>query len=313
MRSTLILEKKLNSGELIISPNNKLNKIKKAKSKNPFHLTIAPFPNHVRQLATGIIFEDQDEHPLPSQNPQKRLLFRYRGEFLKQVRSSDLIQDLTFNKVKIISKIDKKSPPKPRNSGAVQAYRSAFQTALLKISSSIWKNCFLFGGSGPLVDDSYQSRCDFASPLKQFVLKKPGFRVLVLDWGVSHSPDMQSAFYDNPNVLVISIFKHDDCPTHPAPGAKSPSLHSLGAEQGLGFNLNLPLRVDPEEYFEDSRYLFIFERAVFPIIKSFRPDLVVVANSLDVLHGDPRGRLHLAGHSNSSTNSKASSSSSNGS
>ena len=70
----------------------------------------------------------------------------------------------------------------------------------------------------------------------------------------------------------------------------------MGEKDAVGFNLNFSLNVKSQEYFGDERYLFIFERAIFPIIKSFQPDLIFIKNNLNCLYGDQYGKLHLTGN-----------------
>jgi acetoin utilization deacetylase AcuC-like enzyme len=110
----------------------------------------------------------------------------------------------------------------------------------------------------------------------------------------------QSAFYENPNVLFISIHKESLCNSKNLSDEKiSWARTATGSGKGKGFNLNFPLDVGEDEYFEDSRYLFIFERTIVPIILSFKPDLMVIMNGLECLLDDPIGKLKLTGNCNS--------------
>jgi acetoin utilization deacetylase AcuC-like enzyme len=112
-------------------------------------------------------------------------------------------------------------------------------------------------------------------------------RVAVVDWDVHHGNGTESAFYDDPAVLTISI--HQDSCFPPGSGG----VENVGDGAGEGFNINVPLPPGSG----DGAYLATFERVVLPALRSFRPELVVVASGFDASGMDPLGRMLL--HSNS--------------
>jgi acetoin utilization deacetylase AcuC-like enzyme len=108
-------------------------------------------------------------------------------------------------------------------------------------------------------------------------------RIAVVDWDVHHGNGTQAVFYEDPEVLTISV--HQDRCYPPDSGL----LDERGAGAGLGANLNIPL---PAGSGHDA-YLATFERVIIPALDRFRPDLVIVASGLDANVYDPMGRMLL--------------------
>lgn len=64
----------------------------------------------------------------------------------------------------------------------------------------------------------------------------------------------------------------------------------MGAEEGLGFNLNFPLNPPSAEHFVgDEIYVFIFERFIFPILKDWNPEIIIISSGFDCMKNDPLG------------------------
>jgi histone deacetylase 6 len=109
-------------------------------------------------------------------------------------------------------------------------------------------------------------------------------KVLIVDWDVHHGNGIQQAFYDDPNVLYISIHVHEDGKFYP-PGPYGDHLH-CGTGAGLGKTVNIPW---PTKGMGDADYLFAFQQLVMPIASDFDPDLVMVASGFDAADGDQLG------------------------
>jgi len=112
-------------------------------------------------------------------------------------------------------------------------------------------------------------------------------RVAVVDWDVHHGNGTEAAFYDDRSVLTVSI--HQDGCFPPASGP----VDRVGEGVGEGLNINVPLPPGSG----DGAYRAAFQRVVLPALRSFEPDLVVVASGFDANGMDPLGRMLL--HSNS--------------
>jgi histone deacetylase 6 len=58
--------------------------------------------------------------------------------------------------------------------------------------------------------------------------------------------------------------------------------------------LNLPLNHEDEQYVGDSDYIYAFERAIFPVLRKFKPKFVFVSCGFDCLYGDPLGKQSVS-------------------
>jgi acetoin utilization deacetylase AcuC-like enzyme len=106
-------------------------------------------------------------------------------------------------------------------------------------------------------------------------------RIAVVDWDVHHGNGTQAAFWDDANVLTLSIHQDRNYPL------ETGSLDERGAGAGSGLNLNAPL---PPGCGHDA-YLTAVDRIVVPALDAFDPDLIVVACGLDANLYDPLGRM----------------------
>ena len=112
-------------------------------------------------------------------------------------------------------------------------------------------------------------------------------RVAIVDWDVHHGNGAETAFYEDGDVLTISV--HGDAHFPPDRGG----VDDNGAGAGLGCNLNIPLPHGSGT----GAYVAAFERVVAPALRTFRPELIVVCSGLDASALDPAGRQLL--HSDS--------------
>ena len=103
-------------------------------------------------------------------------------------------------------------------------------------------------------------------------------RVAILDVDYHHGNGTQSIFYDRSDVLFISI--------HGDPKTEYPfylgHADELGADDGLGFNLNLPLPAGATA----DRWFTAIDTACRRA-KAYRADALVVSLGLDTFAGDP--------------------------
>lgn len=106
-------------------------------------------------------------------------------------------------------------------------------------------------------------------------------RVVVLDWDVHHGNGTEAIFYEDPDVLTISIHQERNYPMDTGDFA------DRGAARGLGANLNIPLPPGTGHL----GYLACMERIVIPQIQAFRPDVIVIACGFDAAAIDPLGRM----------------------
>jgi len=115
---------------------------------------------------------------------------------------------------------------------------------------------------------------------KKYNLKK----IMIVDLDVHHANGTQEIFYDDPNVLNISI--HQDGRTlYPGTG----SIKKIGGNDAKGYNINIPL---PPEVSNKS-YLYAFDEIIPKIIKQFNPELLIYQCGVDTHHSDPLADLKV--------------------
>ena len=106
-------------------------------------------------------------------------------------------------------------------------------------------------------------------------------RAATIDWDVHHGNGTQQAFYDDPNVLTISLHQDQWFPRD------SGNLDEAGEGDGDGRNINIPLPPGSGH----GAYLAAMERVVLPALRKFRPQLIVVPSGFDGGMYDPLGRM----------------------
>uniref|UniRef100_A0A6I8NJK7 Histone deacetylase n=1 Tax=Ornithorhynchus anatinus TaxID=9258 RepID=A0A6I8NJK7_ORNAN len=108
-------------------------------------------------------------------------------------------------------------------------------------------------------------------------------KILIVDWDVHHGNGTQQAFYNDPNVLYISLHRYDD--GNFFPGSGSPD--EVGTGPGVGFNVNMAFTGGLDPPMGDAEYLTAFRTVVMPIANEFAPDVVLVSSGFDAVEGHP--------------------------
>ena len=108
-------------------------------------------------------------------------------------------------------------------------------------------------------------------------------RIAIVDWDVHHGNGTQTAFWENPKALTISI--HQDNCFPPDSGAVS----ETGEGAGEGYNINIPLPPGSGT----GAYEAAFDRIVAPALLKFRPEFIIVPSGFDAGAQDPLGRQML--------------------
>ncbi|KAG8004559.1 Histone deacetylase 4 [Nibea albiflora] len=108
-------------------------------------------------------------------------------------------------------------------------------------------------------------------------------KILIVDWDVHHGNGTQQAFYDDPNVLYLSIHRYDDGNFFPGSGAPD----EVGSGPGVGFNVNVAFTGGLDPPMGDAEYLAAFRSVVMPIANEFAPDIVLVSSGFDAVEGHP--------------------------
>jgi histone deacetylase 6 len=95
-------------------------------------------------------------------------------------------------------------------------------------------------------------------------------------------------FYDDDSVLYVSIHRFDNGSFYPGPLGK----HSrTGEGKGRGYNVHFPFNVEKSQskLIGDHDYIYACEALIFPIIKEFNPELIIISAGFDSALGDPLG------------------------
>jgi len=115
-------------------------------------------------------------------------------------------------------------------------------------------------------------------------LRQRGWRVCYLDIDAHHGDGVQFAFYGDPHVLTISTHERGDR-LFPGTGF----VEEAGEGEGRGYSVNLPL----QPFTDDLVYTGAFEAVVPPLVRAFRPDVVVAQLGIDSHRTDPLTHLAL--------------------
>jgi acetoin utilization deacetylase AcuC-like enzyme len=107
-------------------------------------------------------------------------------------------------------------------------------------------------------------------------------RVAIVDYDVHHGNGTQWIFYEDPTVLFVSSHQY---PFYPGTGAAS----EQGRGAGLGFTLNLPLDAGAMNAEIERKY----QQQVYPRLREFEPDLLMVSAGFDAHELDPLGQLRM--------------------
>ncbi|KAL1406389.1 Histone deacetylase hda1 [Vanrija albida] len=113
-------------------------------------------------------------------------------------------------------------------------------------------------------------------------------KVLILDWDVHHGNGTQRAFWDDPDVLYMSIHRHDGGRFYP--GSDFGALDMVGVGKGEGYCVNIPW---PSGGFGDGDYIYAFQKIIMPIAYEFAPDLVIISAGFDAADGDQLGECKV--------------------
>ncbi|WP_165423874.1 class II histone deacetylase [Ktedonosporobacter rubrisoli] len=108
-------------------------------------------------------------------------------------------------------------------------------------------------------------------------------KVMIVDWDVHHGNGTQDAFYEDANVLFVSLHQHNWYPE------LSGELDQIGSGSGTGYTVNIPLPPGTG----DRGYCAAFEQLVIPLGLQFRPQLIIISAGHDASWLDPLARMMM--------------------
>ncbi|MGH3167837.1 MAG: acetoin utilization protein AcuC [Trebonia sp.] len=110
-------------------------------------------------------------------------------------------------------------------------------------------------------------------------------RIAYVDIDVHHGDGVQAAFYDDPRVLTISLHEH---PATLFPGTGLPGETGTGPGAGYAVNVALPAGTG------DAGWLRAFDAIVPPLLRAFKPTVLVTQHGCDSHALDPLANLELS-------------------
>ncbi len=112
----------------------------------------------------------------------------------------------------------------------------------------------------------------------------PEWRVMYVDVDVHHGDGVQWIFYDNPQVLTVSLHQSGRY-LYPGTGFED----EIGAGDAKGTSANIPFM----PYTSESDYLWALARVVPSLAEAFKPQILVTQLGADTHHRDPLANLGL--------------------
>ena len=119
----------------------------------------------------------------------------------------------------------------------------------------------------------------------KWLLSAGAERIAYVDTDVHHGDGVQAAFYDDPRVLTISLHEH---PATLFPGTGLPGEIGAGAGAGYAVNVALPAGTG------DASWLRAFDAVVPPLLRAFKPVVLVTQHGCDSHALDPLANLELS-------------------
>jgi acetoin utilization deacetylase AcuC-like enzyme len=107
-------------------------------------------------------------------------------------------------------------------------------------------------------------------------------RVAIVDYDVHHGNGTQHIFEADAHVLYVSTHQY---PYYPGTGAAG----ETGVGAGAGATVNLPMEAGAV----DEDYRIVFDQVILPVLRQFKPDLLLVSAGFDAHERDPLGGMRL--------------------
>jgi acetoin utilization protein AcuC len=164
--------------------------------------------------------------------------------------------------------------------------------ATLAAARSVWSGATahavsVAGGHHHAMRANASGFCIYNDPAVaiKWLLSAGAERVAYVDLDVHHGDGVQAAFYDNPRVLTISLHEH---PATLFPGTGMPDETGTGHGAGYAVNVALPAGTD------DAGWLRALDAVALPLLRSFKPTVLVSQHGCDSHQLDPLAHLSLS-------------------
>jgi acetoin utilization deacetylase AcuC-like enzyme len=107
-------------------------------------------------------------------------------------------------------------------------------------------------------------------------------RVAILDWDVHHGNGTQDIFWNDPNVLYLSVHQF---PFYPGSGKAT----ELGGTAAIGGTVNVGLPAGCG----DAEYAAVFDHVFLPKLAVFKPDVLLISAGFDAFQHDPLAGMRV--------------------
>jgi acetoin utilization protein AcuC len=153
-------------------------------------------------------------------------------------------------------------------------------------SGSAQHGANIAGGLHHAMADHASGFCIYNDPAIaiSWLLEQGAERIGYVDIDVHHGDGVQAAFWDDPRVLTISLHEH---PMTLFPGTGRAYETGGPAAEGYAVNVALPAGT------ADAAWLRAFHAIVPPLMRSFRPQVLVSQHGCDTHRLDPLANLEL--------------------
>jgi acetoin utilization protein AcuC len=119
----------------------------------------------------------------------------------------------------------------------------------------------------------------------RWLLDEGAERIAYVDVDVHHGDGVEAAFYHDPRVLTISLHEH---PMTLFPGTGLPDDKGGPGAEGMAVNVALPAGTG------DAGWLRAFDAVVPPLLRAFRPQVLLSQHGCDSHRLDPLAHLELS-------------------
>ena len=107
-------------------------------------------------------------------------------------------------------------------------------------------------------------------------------KTLIVDWDVHHGNGTQSIFLNDPDVLYFSVHRYHNGNYFPFLGGNG-GPGTVGTGEAAGFNINVGWN---QKNMGDEEYYAVWSRVLLPVVKEWRPELILISAGFDSAFGD---------------------------
>lgn len=107
-------------------------------------------------------------------------------------------------------------------------------------------------------------------------------RILIIDWDIHHGNGLQDLFWWEKNVFYLSTHYMGWFP-------HTGDWDEVGEGEGKGYTLNIPVFKE----MQDADILHIYTDILNPVVRRYKPQVILVAAGFDAHERDPLGRTRL--------------------